>query len=218
LKGWKVVLVILLVLIADQVLKVSVKTSMYSGEEVSIIGNWFKFHFTENKGMAFGLELGGEMGKLALSLFRILAVIGLGFIINKLIKEKAHWGLVLSVGLILAGALGNIIDSAFYGVIFENSDIFMKNIAKPFPEEGGYAGFLHGNVVDMFYFPLFRFPSWVPWLGNTVFFGPIFNLADVSISSGVFIILLFQKRFFSSVRQRVIDNSIENTTNHGHDI
>lgn len=218
MKGWKVILVIFLVLLADQVLKVSVKTSMYIGEEISIAGTWFKFHFTENKGMAFGMELGGDMGKLALSLFRIFAVVGLGFIINKLIKEKAHWGLVLSVGLILAGALGNIVDSAFYGLIFESSDIFMKNIANAFPEDGGYASFLHGNVVDMFYLPLFRFPSWVPWLGNKIFFGPIFNLADVSISSGVFLILTFQKRFFNSVKQKVIDNNIENTINHGDDL
>ena len=148
--------------------------------------------------MAFGYELGFSWGKLALSLFRIAAIIALGFYIAHLVKRKSPTGLIISISLIMAGALGNMIDSAFYGVIF-NESMFHEQ-AVLFPPDGGYAGFLHGKVVDMFYFPLFSFtwPEWVPWLGGDffTFFQPVFNIADASISIGVALILLFQKRFF----------------------
>jgi signal peptidase II len=137
MKGYtKPLLIIFLVLIADQALKTWVKTNMSLGQEFKIIGNWFIIHFTENNGMAFGLEFGGEFGKLALSLFRVLAVAGIGYGLHYLIKRKYHRGLIVNVALIFAGAMGNIIDSVFYGVIYK------------------YAGFLHGQVVDMLYFPI----------------------------------------------------------------
>lgn len=183
MKGYtKPLIVILLVLIADQALKTWIKTHMYLQQEYKIIGNWFIIHFTENNGMAFGLEFGGEFGKLALSIFRIIAVAGIGYGLHYLIKRKYHRGLIINVALIFAGALGNIIDSVFYGVIYKYESLF------------------HGRVVDMLYFPILRgtFPSWVPvWGGEPFeFFRPVFNLADASISVGVIAILLFQKRYF----------------------
>ncbi|MEE1945954.1 lipoprotein signal peptidase [Pedobacter sp. KR3-3] len=183
MKGYtKPLIVILLVLIADQALKTWIKTHMYLQQEYKVIGNWFIIHFTENNGMAFGLEFGGEFGKLALSIFRIIAVAGIGYGLHYLIKRKYHRGLIINVALIFAGALGNIIDSVFYGVIYKYESLF------------------HGRVVDMLYFPILRgtFPSWVPvWGGEPFeFFRPVFNLADASISIGVIAILLFQKRYF----------------------
>jgi signal peptidase II len=183
MKGYtKPLLIIFLVLLADQVLKTWIKTNMYIGQEFKIIGNWFIIHFTENNGMAFGLEFGGEFGKLALSLFRIFAVAGIGYGLHYLIQKKYHRGLILNVALIFAGALGNIIDSVFYGKIY------------------GYAELFHGRVVDMFYFPLMEghFPTWFPiWAGEEfVFFRPVFNIADAAISVGVIIILIFQKTYF----------------------
>jgi signal peptidase II len=193
----KAVIVIVLVLLLDQLLKFWIKTHMYLGQEYNILGNWFIIHFTENNGMAFGMEFGGDYGKLFLSTFRIFAVFGLIYYMISLSKKHAHTGLIVSVGLIFAGAFGNIIDSAFYGMIFSDS---YNQIATFLPPEGGYSTFLHGRVVDMFYFPIIEghFPSWVPIWGNEefVFFRPVFNLADASISIGVFLILLNQKKFF----------------------
>lgn len=194
----KAYLIVFLILIIDQVLKVYIKTHFFLGEEIHVIGDWFILHFTENPGMAFGYELGFSWGKLALSLFRIAAIIALGFYIVHLVKRKSPTGLIISISLIMAGALGNMIDSAFYGMIF-NESMFHEQ-AVLFPPDGGYAGFLHGKVVDMFYFPLFSFtwPQWMPWLGGEffTFFQPVFNVADASITIGVAFILLFQKRFF----------------------
>lgn len=183
MKGYtKPLIVIFLVLLADQLVKTWVKTHMYLGQEFHIIGKWFIIHFTENNGMAFGMEFGGEFGKLALSLFRIAAVAGIGYGLHYLIKHKYHRGLILNVALIFSGALGNIIDSVFYGKIY------------------GYESWFHGRVVDMFYFPIAEghFPSWVPiWGGEEfVFFRPVFNLADAAISVGVILILIFQKNYF----------------------
>lgn len=183
MKGYtKPLVLIFLVLLADQVLKTWIKTHMVLQQEFKIIGNWFVIHFTENNGMAFGLEFGGEFGKLALSLFRVFAVAGIGYGLHYLIKHKYHRGLILNVALIFAGAMGNIIDSVFYGVIYD------------------YAGLLHGQVVDMLYFPILKgtFPSWFPIWANEPFefFRPVFNLADAAISVGVIAILIFQKRYF----------------------
>lgn len=194
----KAFLIVFLILVVDQILKIYIKTHFFLGEEIHVMGDWFIIHFTENPGMAFGYELGFSWGKLALSLFRIAAIIALGFYIAHLVKRKSPTGLIISISLIMAGALGNMIDSAFYGVIF-NESMFHEQ-AVLFPPDGGYAGFLHGKVVDMFYFPLFSFtwPEWMPWLGGDffTFFQPVFNIADASITIGVALILLFQKRFF----------------------
>lgn len=178
---------------------------MYRGQEKLIFGlDWARLHFTENPGMAFGMVLGGDYGKLVLSLFRILAVVFIAIYLSRLIKEKAGRGLLVSITLILAGAIGNIIDSAFYGLIFSNSP-HGGDVATLFPDGGGYAGFLHGHVVDMFYFPLYQgyLPDWIPYMGGEyfIFFQPIFNVADVSISLGVFLILIFYKQFFQATQK-----------------
>ena len=192
----KPIVVTLLVLLADQWLKIWVKTNMYLSQEFPVFGNWFYIHFTENKGMAFGMEFGGDWGKLALSLFRILAVCGIGYYLFRLPKST-HKGLKISVALIFAGAIGNILDSAFYGLMFNDS---FNQLATFFPEEGGYAPFLHGWVVDMLWFPLMEgnFPEWFPiWGGeHFLFFRPVFNIADAAISFGIGIIFVFNKRFF----------------------
>lgn len=192
--AWIIVIGVLLV---DQIIKIWIKTSMIEGQEFHVIGDWFRIHFTENKGMAFGLEFGGDAGKLFLSIFRIIAVIGIGWYLRKLILEQMPVGLIISVSLIMAGALGNIIDSAFYGLIFDHS---VNQVAEFCPENGGYAGFLHGKVVDMLYFPVFKgfLPSWVPFWGDDyfIFFRPVFNIADTAITTGVAMVLVFQKRYF----------------------
>jgi len=195
MKGYtKPLLLIFLVLLADQVLKTWIKTHMYIGQEFNILGKWFIIHFTENNGMAFGMEFGGEFGKLALSLFRIVAVGAIGYGLHYLIKHKYHRGLILNVALIFSGALGNIIDSVFYGKIY------------------GYENWFHGRVVDMLYFPIAEghFPTWLPiWGGEEfVFFRPVFNLADAAISVGVILILIFQKNYFKEdVKDEVSLNS-----------
>jgi signal peptidase II len=194
----KAIILILGVLLVDQVFKILIKTNMTIGEEIHVLGNWFIIHFTENNGMAFGLDLPGSNGKSILSIFRLLAISAIAFYLRYLIIQKAHRGLILSVALILAGAAGNIVDSLFYGLIFNDS---WGRVATLFPEGGGYAPFLQGKVVDMLYFPVIRatWPEWFPWWGGNslVFFRPVFNIADSTITVGVFIILIWQKRFFS---------------------
>ena len=208
-----VTLVVALVLIVDQVTKIWVKTQMPYGSEFPILGiEWARFKFIENPGMAFGWELGGEgngYGKLALSLFRIVAVTFLVYFIRQLIRQRAKPGMLVCFALILAGAVGNIIDSAFYGLIFSESGYHSYDPATLFPPEGGYAPFLYGKVVDMLYFPMLQgvFPSWVPVWGNQpyLFFRPVFNVADAAISVGMFAMLLFYRDFF---RQEVHSASV----------
>jgi signal peptidase II len=196
-----IALLIVGLLVVDQVVKIWIKTHMALGESISVFGDWFQIFFIENEGAAWGMSLGGQYGKLALSLFRIVAVAGIGWFINYLWKRKAPVGVLVGMALVLAGALGNIIDSAFYGLVFSESTPYA--VATLFPEGGGYAGFLHGKVVDMLYFPLFtiyNMPSWLGWLAGSdgvfTFFAPVFNLADSYISVAVIYLVLFQWKYF----------------------
>lgn len=190
-------IVVLAVLLFDQALKFWVKLNMEISEEIPIFGDWFIIHFTENNGMAFGLEIAGDYGKLILSVFRIIAVTLIGWYLFTLPKKGATKGLMVSGALIFAGALGNILDSVFYGVIFNDS---YYQLATLFPEEGGYSKLLFGRVVDMLYFPLYEgfLPQWIPFWGGDyfIFFRPVFNIADSAITCGVASILLFHRNFF----------------------
>jgi len=181
----KSILVIFLILLADQSLKVLVKTHMTLYEQIPFLGNWGILHFVENNGMAFGLSLPGKLGKILLSSFRIVAVAGIAYYLRHLIRLKAHNGLIIALAMVMAGAIGNIIDSAFYGLIFSASN--PVETATLFPEGGGYASLLHGKVVDMFYFPIIKgnYPNWFRGGASFVFFRPVFNLADSSISVAV---------------------------------
>jgi signal peptidase II len=193
----KSVLIILLILIIDQTLKMWIKTHMILGQEYEILGDWFIIHFTENNGMAFGMEFWGKNGKIFLTLFRIVAVVGIAWYMKILINQNAPKMVTISIALILAGALGNILDSVFYGVIFNES---FYQVADLFPQDGGYTTWFQGRVVDMFYFPLLKghYPSWFPFWANQefIFFRPVFNIADSAITTGVAYILLFERSFF----------------------
>lgn len=200
---WAIV-VILSILIIDQVSKIWIKTNMTLYDSIEI-ANWFKIYFIENPGMAFGMTLGGEeetskqFGKLFLSVFRIIAIGLIAYYLYKIIKEKYSRGFIICVALIWAGAFGNIIDSVFYGKFFTESTPY--EVAKFVSDGTGYAGWLHGNVVDMLYFPLIRgvFPDWLPFWGGEmfIFFSPVFNVADSAITVGVFILLLFFRKEFA---------------------
>lgn len=206
----KSILIILLILFFDQVLKIWIKTHLMLGDEIIIAKNWFILHFVENNGMAFGLEFGNHIGKYFLSVFRIAAVGGIGWYISKLWKRDVPFGIIACFSLIMAGAIGNILDSAFYGLIFNES---YGHVANLFPAGGGYASFLQGRVVDMFYFPLIsgHYPSWLPFVGNDdfIFFRPVFNLADSSITVGIISILIFHRKFFEEKHSPAVPESVE---------
>lgn len=202
MKKRNIIFIISLIIIADQALKIYIKTHYHPGQSHPVLGNWFQLYFIENEGMAYGWKFGGDFGKLALTLFRLAAVIFGIFYLRKIIEKKYHPGYIICVALVFAGALGNLIDSLFYGIIFDKSSFNTDAIATIFPAHG-YGSFLHGNVVDMLYFPLFhinRIPPWIPFLGGKSFsfFNYIFNIADASVSIGVIGILLFKKRFFKN--------------------
>ena len=207
---WLAVAIILAILIIDQVIKILVKTHMHIGESIPVFGSWFQILFIENEGMAFGMHFGGSVGKILLSVFRLVASVGIAWGIVYLIKKESRKFLLVSLALVFAGAVGNIIDSCFYGLIFSESSY---EVATMFPEEGGYAPFLFGKVVDMFYFPIIdtTLPDWVPiWGGqHFTFFNAIFNFADAAITIGIFMLIIDQ--LFSSKKDKKSNEKDEKT-------
>jgi signal peptidase II len=189
------ILVVIIALLLDQIIKIYIKTHFELGEEI-VVFEWFRIHFTENNGMAMGFEFGGKPGKLFLTLFRIIAIGGLIYWLANTIKRQASKVVIIAIALILSGAAGNIIDSVFYGAIFDSSQ---NNVATLF-SENPYSSLLHGKVVDMFYFPFFEttWPNWMPVIGGNSFrfFNYIFNPADAFISVGVFLLFIFSKEAF----------------------
>ena len=198
--SWKLFSIGTLLIIIDQVSKILVKTQMTIGESIPVFRDWFQIYFVENEGMAFGMSFGGAVGKFLLTLFRIILVVFLIWYIRKLIQRKAPMGVLVGLMLITVGALGNIIDCLFYGVLFGPSTFY--EAAAFLPESGGYAPLFFGHVVDMLYFPLIDtvWPSWVPFVGGEefIFFRPIFNFADSCITVGAFYLILFHWRFFAA--------------------
>lgn len=196
-QGRLAALIVLVVLVIDQVIKICVKTGMYLHESIHVT-DWFYIYFTENNGMAFGMEI---IGKLFLSLFRIVAVVLIAWYLTRVVKQKPRVknGYIVCLSLILAGAVGNIIDCVFYGEFFSAST--RTDIATWVPMGQGYADWLHGRVVDMFYFPIIDtyWPDWMPFVGGEhfIFFSPIFNFADAAISCGIIALLLFYSRYLN---------------------
>jgi signal peptidase II len=199
----KAYLIIILILIIDQISKIYIKTHFFLGEEIDVF-SWFKIHFVENKGMAWGAQIPGEHGKLILTLFRIVAIAGIAWWLKDAIKKKGARILIVAISLIFAGAFGNIIDSVFYGVLFDTST---AQVAHFLPEAGGYSTLFHGHVVDMLYFPMFQgvLPEWIPFVGGDyfTFFDPVFNVADTAISTGVGMLLVFHKKTFPNTKKEV---------------
>ena len=196
-RGWLAAFIVVAILVVDQVIKIWVKTHMTLHEQIEIL-SWFKIVFIENNGMAYGMEIGS---KLVLSLFRVVAVSVLGYYIAQQVRKQARYGYLICLSMVMAGAAGNIFDSMFYGLIFNASSEFYTSYFVPFGT--GYAPFLMGKVVDMFYFPLIvtTWPDWVPMFGGQpyVFFSPIFNFADASISVSVVLVLLFYRKEISEI-------------------
>ena len=198
----KALSLVFLILLIDQCIKIYIKTHFFLGESVKVFGlEWFQIYFVENEGAAWGAQLPGEYGKLVLSLFRLIIAPLIGYWLYKSVKENASKLLIIAVSLIFAGAIGNIIDSLLYGVLFEGSSSITNNVATFLPESGGYAQPLYGNVVDMLYFPFIKnatWPEWIPFIGGNTFtfFNAIFNIADMAISTGVGILLVFNKKVF----------------------
>jgi len=207
------IILVVVVIILDQVLKFWIKTNLKLNDVIPLFGNWGFILFTENPGMAFGFKFGGEAGKIALTLFRLIAVIGISWYLVDLAKKNAPRGLLICFALILAGAVGNIFDSVFYGIIFSDS---AGQVAEFLPAAGGYGKFLRGEVVDMFYFPILEghYPSWFPiWADEPfTFFRPVFNIADSAITMGVVFILVFHRQFFKHVDKKPIETNPENPT------
>lgn len=195
IKSKSIIIFIILLLLTDQLFKIYIKTHMSIGESIMVLGDWFQLRFVENKGAAYGMELGGEFGKLFLSLIRCILIGLIIYYLRVLLKRKTSIGLLIGISLVLSGAIGNILDSMFYGLIFSESTPW--NVAEFVSFGNGYASFMHGSVVDMLYFPLFtiNLPEWLPFVGGDLytFFSPIFNLADSYITVGAFYLILFQR-------------------------
>ncbi len=220
----RAVFIIVIILLIDQVSKIYIKTHFVLSEEIKVLGlDWFRIHFLENNGMAWGKEFGGRSGKLFLTLFRLVAIAGIGYWLYDAVKNNAHRILITAIALIFAGALGNIIDSVFYGIFFSDS---YRQVATFLPPEGGYNSLFYGKVVDMLYFPMvdtmlpdwvpsisFDFPTWLPLVGgdhfslfenrNLTFFDPVFNVADTAISTGVGLLIVFNKTIFPKKKPAV---------------
>jgi len=210
--AWKAAILVTIIIIFDQILKIWIKTNMSIGQDFSVFGNWFLIHFVENPGMAFGWEIGGKTGKLFLSIFRLAAIGVFIWYIRELIKQKAPQGFVICVSLVLAGAIGNMIDCAFYGLIFDSGTTYNTDIGRYISYPGvsqfssnGYAPFLHGCVVDMLSFPILRgtYPEWFPLKAGDsfLFFRPVFNIADASVTTGVISILVFHWNYLKNVSE-----------------
>ncbi len=194
----KLIIILAILLVADQVVKILVKTNMMIGESIHVFGDWFQILFIENEGAAFGFKLGGQWGKLILSLFRVGLIALVIYYIGHLRRKKAPKGVLIGFTMILGGAIGNMIDSAFYGLIFSESTY--NTVATVFPEGGGYAPLMFGKVVDMLYFPIINstWPSWMPWVGGQdfTFFSPVFNIADSYITIAVVYLLIWHSKYF----------------------
>jgi signal peptidase II len=219
-----VALIIIIIILVDQGLKIWIKTSYPTGHVTNVLGSKFQLYFVENSGMAWGWKFGNEWGKIFLTLFRLAAVIFGTWYLGRIVKQKYHKGFIVCAALIYAGALGNLIDSMFYGILFDKGmhydgqlqDFIGYGGTASMSFHGGYSSFLHGSVVDMLYFPIVNsnFPSWMPVIGGKAFefFSPIFNIADASISVGVITLLLFQKRFFKRYRNTPVHPTVETNT------
>ncbi len=205
------VFIIVAIIVADQALKIWIKTTFPFGPVLNFFGlPWARLYFIENEGMAWGWKFGGEWGKALLTLFRLVAVLFGTWYLGRIIKQGYSKGFIVCASLIYAGALGNLIDSMFYGMLFSASDY--STVATAFPSKG-YAGFLHGHVVDMLYFPMIKstYPSWMPFVGGREFefFSPIFNIADAAISVGVITLLIFQRRFMQQPQRRTTTEELQ---------
>lgn len=195
-RSWIVLSLLTLAIVADQVIKIAVKTSMQLGEGIMVFGEWFQIRFIENNGMAFGMEL---FGKLFLTSFRMVAVCFLIYYLVTLLRSaQKPFGYVICIAMVLAGALGNLVDCLFYGEIFSSS---LGQVATFVPWGEGYASFMQGRVVDMFYFPLFTWPDWLPLVGGDIFFAPVFNFADACISCSVVALLIFYRDIIFKVEE-----------------